>query len=158
MNHNHEKWMKYAIKLAKNAFIEKEIPIGAVLILNNKIIGEGWNQCIKNNDPTAHAEIIALRQGGKKIANYRMLNTILYVTLEPCLMCIGAIIHARIFHLVCGAYKKKNKLIKVVKNSNIIKYNNHSVIFTYGILSQKCSDQIINFFINKRKDKINKNL
>ncbi|WP_343189243.1 tRNA adenosine(34) deaminase TadA [Buchnera aphidicola (Chaitoregma tattakana)] len=102
--------MKKALILAKKAKNINEVPIGAILVLNNKIVATGYNKSIKNNDPTAHAEVIALRKGGQLLKNYRLLNTTLYVTMQPCLMCAGAIINSRIYKLVYGTsshdYKK----------------------------------------------------
>lgn len=133
-------WMQQALKLAEFAASKDEVPIGAVLVLDNQIIGEGWNQPIATNDPTAHAEIIALRQGAQKINNYRLINTTLYVTLEPCTMCIGAMIHARIKRLVFGAYDSKNTGSRFPAGIN----------YTGGILQQECSDLLIGFFKNRR--------
>lgn len=132
-------WMQQALKLAKLAAAKNEVPVGAILVLDNKIIGEGWNQPIISNDPTAHAEIIALRQGSQNINNYRLINTTLYVTLEPCAMCIGAMLHARIKRLVFGAYDSKdtNKL-------------NHNIPYAGGILQQECSDLLTEFFQKRR--------
>ena len=87
---NHEYWMRHALNLAQRAWDEGEVPVGAVLVHNNQVIGEGWNRPIGRHDPTAHAEIMALRQGGLVLQNYRLLETTLYVTLEPCVMCSGA--------------------------------------------------------------------
>src|SRR5438046_2614260 len=89
-------WMQRAILLAKNAAEQEEVPVGAVLVAGDSLLGEGSNQPIGQCDPSAHAEMIALRQGAKKINNYRLVDTTLYVTLEPCLMCVGAIVHARV--------------------------------------------------------------
>ncbi|HXK00379.1 MAG TPA: tRNA adenosine(34) deaminase TadA [Buchnera sp. (in: enterobacteria)] len=148
-NKDHKYWMKYALKLALIAKKKGEIPVGAILVFKKKIIGEGWNTSIQNNDPTAHAEIIALRQGGKKLKNYRLLNTTLYVTLEPCIMCFGAIMHSRIKHLVFGAKEKTNKisvLKKYLKNNNI----NYTFSITESILIEDCSDLLNQFFKKKR--------
>ena len=98
--HNHEYWMRHALTLAQRAWDEGEVPVGAVLVHNNQVIGEGWNRPIGRHDPTAHAEIMALRQGGLVLQNYRLLDTTLYVTLEPCVMCSGAMVHSRIGTLV----------------------------------------------------------
>lgn len=141
--------MKHALKLALIAKKKGEVPVGAVLVFKKKIIGEGWNASIHNNDPTAHAEIIALRQGGKKLKNYRLLNTTLYVTLEPCIMCFGAIIHSRIKNLVFGAKEKTNKigiLKKYLKDNHL----NHKFSITESVLVEECSNLLNQFFKKKR--------
>ncbi|SBT81915.1 tRNA-specific adenosine deaminase [secondary endosymbiont of Trabutina mannipara] len=146
MNYSDKLWMNHALMLTERAEVEEEIPVGAVLILNGNIIGEGWNSSIGHNDPTAHAEIIALRQGGQRIKNYRLLESIMYVTLEPCIMCAGAMIHARISRLVFGAKAKKNgaagSFLNILKNKNI----NHKIIINSGIQAQQCSLQLSKFF------------
>ncbi|WP_343153960.1 tRNA adenosine(34) deaminase TadA [Buchnera aphidicola (Mindarus keteleerifoliae)] len=144
-----EYWMKYSLKLAKLSEKNREIPVGAILILNDKIIGKGFNSSIKNNDPTAHAEIVALRSGSKKIKNYRLLNTTLYVTLEPCIMCLGAIIHSRINRLVFGT--KNNRQIINIKD--IINYKKKFNQIKNLDLQNKCSIILKNFFCKKRKNK-----
>lgn len=150
MYYNYEYWMRYAIMLASRSESISEIPVGAVLVLNNNIIGEGYNSAIKNHDPTAHAEIIALRQAGTKIVNYRLLNTIMYVTLEPCIMCAGAMIHARISCLVFGANNRNTgaagSLIDMFNYHGI----NHRITVIKGILKQDCSLKIKNFFLKRR--------
>ncbi len=102
-----EYWMRQALSLAQRAQEEGEVPVGALLVLDNQVIGEGWNRPIGRHDPTAHAEIMALRQGGAVLQNYRLLNATLYVTLEPCVMCAGAMVHSRIRRLVYGAADEK---------------------------------------------------
>lgn len=102
-----EYWMRRALTLAQRAWEQGEVPVGAVLVQGDRVIGEGWNRPIGQHDPTAHAEIMALRQGGKVLENYRLLNTTLYVTLEPCIMCAGAMVHSRIGRLVYGAHDVK---------------------------------------------------
>lgn len=104
---SHEYWMRHALTLAKRAWDEREVPVGAVLVHNNRVIGEGWNRPIGRHDPTAHAEIMALRQGGLVMQNYRLIDATLYVTLEPCVMCAGAMIHSRIGRVVFGARDAK---------------------------------------------------
>ena len=104
---SHEYWMRHAMTLAKRAWDEREVPVGAVLVHNNRVIGEGWNRPIGRHDPTAHAEIMALRQGGLVMQNYRLIDATLYVTLEPCVMCAGAMIHSRIGRVVFGARDAK---------------------------------------------------
>ncbi|WP_343192774.1 tRNA adenosine(34) deaminase TadA [Buchnera aphidicola (Taiwanaphis decaspermi)] len=145
------KWMSVALEQAKKAKNSNEIPVGSLLILSNIVIGSGYNLSIKQNDPTAHAEIITLRNAGKFIKNYRLLQTTLYVTLEPCLMCIGAIINSRIKKLVFGAYSyKKNKsIINILKLLNI----KNKMKIKGGVLKNKCSSLLKNFFKGKRNIK-----
>ncbi len=143
-------WMRHAIYLAKNAKKNGEVPVGAVLTLNKKIIGEGWNSSIINNDPSSHAEIIALHHGGKFTKNYRLLNSILYVTLEPCIMCAGALINARISRLVFGTKSKKTgsagSSINIL-NDPII---NHNILITSNVLEKECSTLLSDFFKSLR--------
>ncbi|CAL4321491.1 tRNA-specific adenosine deaminase [Buchnera aphidicola (Eriosoma lanigerum)] len=148
---NDEYWMNQAIQLAYLSEIVGEIPIGSILILNNKIIGCGRNNSISKNDPTGHAEIIALRQGGKFLNNYRLLNTTLYVTLEPCLMCFSAIFLSRISNLVYGAHDNSNN--KCCFKQHLLKhiFVNSSLKIKSGILELKCSTMIKKFFHKKRK-------
>ncbi len=143
-------WMQQAIELAQHAKSQHEIPVGAILVLNNEIIGEGWNQPIGSTDSTAHAEIIALRNAAKKLNNYRLLNTTLYVTLEPCIMCVGAMIHARIKHLVFGAYDPKAGAIQSVFNLLDNKQLNHKISYQGGILKQECGELLTRFFEERR--------
>ena len=93
---NHEDYMKEALDLARKALLKGEVPVGAIIVLNNKIIGRGYNQSIATNDPSAHAEVVALRDAGNTCKNYRLNKATIYTTLEPCLMCTGALIHSRI--------------------------------------------------------------
>lgn len=130
-------FMTRALELAQHAASINEVPVGAVLVLNNEIISEGFNCPISTNDPTAHAEIIALRRAPEKLNNYRLLNTTLYVTLEPCLMCMGAMTHARVQRLVFGA-------------SDLRESANHIVETTSGVLKEECSEILKQFFYNKR--------
>jgi tRNA(adenine34) deaminase len=137
-------WMQHAIHLAKTAEENGEVPIGAVLIVNNEIIGEGWNQPIKNSDPTAHAEIIALRAAAKHLNNYRLLDSTLYVTLEPCIMCVGAIIQARVKHVVFGAYDKR---FGATNHTHTV---NHQVVYEGGVMAEECGNLLSEFFRKKR--------
>ena len=102
-----ESWMRYAIRLAQRAETAGEVPVGAVLIKNETVLAEGWNAVIETHDSSAHAEIAAIRRAGKVLENYRLIDTTLYVTLEPCVMCMGAISHARVKRLVFGAFDEK---------------------------------------------------
>lgn len=99
--------MRRALELAQHAALENEVPIGALLVLDEEVIGEGWNRPISEHDPTAHAEIVALRAGARRLRNYRLENSTLYVTLEPCAMCIGAALNARVSRVVFGAWDQK---------------------------------------------------
>ncbi|AGJ61179.1 tRNA-specific adenosine deaminase [Candidatus Moranella endobia PCVAL] len=145
-----EFWMRQAISLAERAEADGEVPVGAVLVLNDQIISEGWNSSIRNHDPTAHAEIIALRQGGRRIGNYRLLNTAMYVTLEPCIMCAGAIIHARIGRVVFGARDSKNSAAGSLLNVLVHPGINHHILITGSVLAPACADQLNNFFRHRR--------
>lgn len=142
--------MRQAIMLAERAEVDGEVPVGAVLVLNDDAIGEGWNRSIGHHDPTAHAEMIALRQGGGKVRNYRLLGAVMYVTLEPCVMCTGAMIHARIGRLVFGARDKKTGAAGSLMNVLCHPGVNHRVMLTAGILALACSAQISDFFRRRR--------
>ena len=145
-----EYWMRQAILLANKAESLDEVPVGAVLVYDNAVIGEGWNQPIGLNDPTAHAEIMALRAAAQAVKNYRLVNTTLYVTLEPCAMCVGAITHARIQRLVYGAADPKTgaagSALDVLNNDKL----NHKVELTKGVLEKECGDLLKSFFAKRR--------
>jgi tRNA(adenine34) deaminase len=142
-------WLKKALVLARTAANENEVPVGAVVVLNDEIIGEGYNQSIKTKDPTAHAEIIALRRAATFIDNYRLANTTLYTTLEPCAMCAGAFIHARIKRLVFGAYDNKAGFVK--HNSQLLDIkSNHQVVWEGGLLATECLTILQQFFRARR--------
>lgn len=143
--------MKYALILANQAKFLGEIPVGAVLIFDNRIIGAGFNSSIAKHDPTAHAEILALQEAGKYLRNYRLINTTLYVTLEPCIMCLGAITHSRIKRLVFGTKHLKNnkKLYNNINFLNEIKKRN-KIKVDESIYHKKCTNLIKTFFKNKR--------
>ncbi|PLR34812.1 tRNA adenosine(34) deaminase TadA [Chimaeribacter coloradensis] len=147
---NHEFWMRHALTLAQRAQDEGEVPVGAVLVLDNKPIGEGWNRPIGRHDPTAHAEIMALRQGGQVMQNYRLLEATLYVTLEPCVMCAGAMVHSRIGRLVYGADDLKTgaagSLLDVLRHPGM----NHQVAIESGVLADACSAMLSDFFRLRR--------
>ncbi len=130
-------WMKEALKLAKRAAAEGEVPVGAVLVLEGQKIAEGWNRTIGLCDPSAHAEIMALRAGAEHLQNHRLVDTTLYVSLEPCSMCAGALRHARIKRLVFGAYDSKVG-------------DNHQIIVTGGILAED-SQKVLQAFFRARR-------
>ena len=149
-----ERWMEQALALAERAEQAGEVPVGALIVKDNELIGEGFNQPITDNDPTAHAEIIALRQAAKNISNYRITsNTTLYVTLEPCIMCAGAIVHARINRVVFAAFDPKTgaagSVFSLLANEN----NNHQVEVKGGVLEEKAAVQIRQFFRLRRQSK-----
>lgn len=135
-------WMTHALSLAVRAENEGEVPIGAVLVSENKLLAEGWNQPICTHDPTAHAEIVVLRKASQVIQNYRLVGTTLYVTLEPCVMCLGAMIHARVKRLVFGAFDSRAGAVGSVK---------HRLEWQGGILQEECSTLLKTFFKKKRK-------
>ena len=143
-------WMSVAIELAKQAGESGEVPVGAVLILDNKIIGKGRNQSIELNDPSAHAEIQALREAGSKIGNYRLNGSKIYVTIEPCTMCMGALVHARIEKLIFGAREPKSGAASAV--NDILEKNsfNHKFKVIEGVLEDECSQLMRNFFRARR--------
>ncbi|MDA3978685.1 tRNA adenosine(34) deaminase TadA [Gallibacterium sp. AGMB14963] len=152
MTEQDQKFMQYALSLADKAAAMGEIPVGAVLVdEQGNILAEGWNQSITLSDPTAHAEIIALRQAGQKIQNYRLLNTTLYVTLEPCPMCAGAILHSRIKRLVFGAMDYKTGAIGSRFHLFEDYRMNHVVEITAGVLAEQCSNKISQFFQQRRE-------
>ncbi|MBL1141837.1 MAG: tRNA adenosine(34) deaminase TadA [Proteobacteria bacterium] len=146
----HEKWMQRAFKLAEKAKSQDEVPVGAVIVLEDKIIGEGWNQPISANDPAAHAEIIALRNAGNNIGNYRLPDATMYVTLEPCAMCAGAIVHARLAKLIYATDDPKTGACGSIFNLLQTEELNHKVEIEKGILEEECRTLIQDFFKVKR--------
>ena len=153
MKQQDEYRMRHALGLARRAWEQGEVPVGAVLVQNDRVIGEGWNRPIGQHDPTAHAEIMALRQGGKILENYRLLDTTLYVTLEPCVMCAGAMVHSRIGRLVYGAHDIKSgaagSLLDVLGHPGM----NHQVELHSGVLAEECAAMLSDFFRMRREQK-----
>jgi tRNA(adenine34) deaminase len=135
---NDEQYMRRALELANRAQDEGEVPIGAVLVLEDEIIGEGWNRPIAASDPTAHAEIQAMRAAALGRRNYRLTGASLYVTLEPCEMCVGAMFHARIARAVYGATDPKKQVLK------------NQVVLQGGVLAAECGSLLSKFFAAKR--------
>jgi tRNA(adenine34) deaminase len=146
-----EKWMQIAIQEAIKAEKENEVPVGAVLVKDGHVIARAHNQSISSNDPTAHAEIQLIRTAGKKLKNYRLTGTSLYVTLEPCAMCLGAIMHARVESIVYGAHDPKTGVCG--SSENLIDANcfNHKIDLVSGVLENECKHLLKNFFISRRK-------
>jgi tRNA(adenine34) deaminase len=147
---NDENWMKYALDLAERAEREGEVPVGAVIVENNEIIGEGWNRPVTTNDPTAHAEMVALRAAAGIKANYRLPGTTLYVTLEPCVMCCGAIFHARVGRVVFGAYDPKGGAAGSLLNLFDENRLNHHATVDGGIMEYDCARLMTSFFEKRR--------
>ena len=146
-------FMERAIELAEIARDIGEVPVGSVVVRENEIIGEGYNSCIRLSDPSAHAEMIALKNAAKFQRNYRLVDCDLYVTIEPCLMCYGAMIHARVKHLFFGADEPKAGVVK----SNPISLDkinlNHKIKFSGGMMRERCGYLMQNFFHARRKTK-----
>ena len=142
--------MREALVQAKKALKKGEVPIGAVVVLGDEIIGRGHNQPITMKDPTAHAEIIALKEASNRLENYRLNEAIIYTTLEPCLMCAGALVHARIKKVIFAAQDTKSGV--VVNNGGLIQseFLNHKVSFEGGILEKQASKLLKDFFLEKR--------
>ena len=148
-----QKWMNYALSLADKADELDEIPVGAVLVKDDQIIAQGWNLSIGNHDACGHAEIRVIREAGKQVQNYRLIDCTLYVTLEPCPMCAGALVHARIKRLVYGASDYKTGAAGSVFNLVRSEKLNHQLEVTAGVLSQLCATKISDFFKRRRKEK-----
>ena len=148
---NDEYWMQYALKLALKAEELGEVPVGAVLVKDGQVIAEAFNQPISLCDPTAHAEILVLRLAAKSLSNYRLLNTTMFVTLEPCAMCAMSLIHARVERVVFGAYDPKTGAAGSVYTILGTDKLNHQIDVTPAVLEQECSDILQQFFKQKRK-------
>lgn len=151
--HNHEFFMAQALQEAKKAYALAEVPVGAVVVLDGEVIGRGFNQPITGHDPCAHAEVMALRDAAHHIKNYRLLDADLYVTVEPCTMCSGAIVHARIKRLIFAALEPKAGVVcsqmKVFEQG----YFNHEVAVVSGVLAQESSELMQDFFKMRRAQK-----
>jgi tRNA(adenine34) deaminase len=148
-----EYWMEQALKLADQAASEGEVPVGAVLVLDNEIIGQGYNSPISCCDPTAHAEIKAIRDACQKQANYRLPRASLYVTLEPCSMCAGAIVHARIERVIYAATEPKSGVVESQNSFFEQDFLNHSVKVESGVLGALASQKMSDFFQFRREQK-----
>jgi tRNA(adenine34) deaminase len=147
---SHEFFMSRALELARQAEAMGEVPVGAVIVKDNIIVAEGFNRPISGSDPTAHAEIVAMRAAAQVLGSYRLLNTTLYVTLEPCAMCAGAMVHARIQNLVFGASDPRagaaGSVFNIVQSTAL----NHRVAIEGGILGDECGALLKAFFIARR--------
>ncbi|MGB9429789.1 MAG: tRNA adenosine(34) deaminase TadA [Gammaproteobacteria bacterium] len=143
-------WMQAALELARHAQAAGEVPVGAVVVKDGAVIGRGWNHPIAAHDPTAHAEIIAMREAAGVLGNYRLTDTALYVTLEPCAMCAGAMVHARVKRLVFGASDPRAGAAGSVFNLVQTTVLNHSLEVTGGVLAEACGDVLKRFFAERR--------
>ena len=140
-----------ALKLARRAEKAGEVPVGAVLVKDDELIAEGWNQPITSHDATSHAEIMAMREAGIKLNNYRLVDTTMYVSLEPCSMCVGAMIHARVAKVVYGASEPRTGALGGA--FNLLEANQHNHIFdvTSGVMAEESRELLQNFFQSRRK-------
>jgi tRNA(adenine34) deaminase len=148
-----ELWMEEALRAAQRALEEGEVPVGAIVVHQGKLIGQGWNRNLGESDPTAHAEIIALRQAGAKLGNHRLGDCELFVTIEPCPMCAGAAVHARLKRLVYGADDPKagavRSMMEVVNHPQL----NHQMEVREGVLAGRCAEMLQSFFRIRREER-----
>jgi tRNA(Arg) A34 adenosine deaminase TadA len=153
MQHSDEYFMQQALRLAERAAEQQEVPVGAVVVLDGEIVGEGCNAPIGSCDPTAHAEVLAIREACQRVGNYRLPEATLYVTIEPCTMCCGAIVHSRIRRLVFGA--REPKAGAVLSQNRLLEHAamNTRVEVTSDVLAESCSGLISSFFDLRRKKK-----
>ena len=145
------RWMQCALDLAARARTQGEVPVGALVVLDGIVVGEGWNRPIGSHDASAHAEINALRDAGARLGNYRLPGATLYVTLEPCVMCAGAIVHARIAQVVYGADDPKTGAAGSVFDTLLSDRHNHRVQVRAGVLADRAGDLLREFFRERRR-------
>ena len=145
-----ERFMRAALDLARRAQERGEVPVGAVVVLDDAIVGEGFNQPIAAHDPTAHAEIVALRDAARRIRNYRLPGATLYVTIEPCQMCVGALVHARVARIVYGASEPKAGALESAMRAHEHPSLNHRLVAVGGVLEDECREVIQGFFEERR--------
>ena len=145
-----EGFMREALDLAFESMDLGEVPVGALIVIDGKVVGRGGNRCIGNLDPTAHAEIIALRDASKFLGNYRLPSAELFVTLEPCTMCVGAIIHARIKRVVFAALDSRSGAVCSCSETFDKKYHNHHVEWAHGLLAEESGNLLRSFFLERR--------
>lgn len=153
MSESHEFYMQQALELADQAEAMGEVPVGALVVYNNEVIGRGFNQVITQADPSAHAEMLALREAAQYLRNYRLLDTTLYVTLEPCPMCAGLLVHGRVSRLVYGAADPKTGACGSVLDLTRHVAANHQLEVEGGILQEPCADKLSSFFRHRRAAK-----
>jgi tRNA(adenine34) deaminase len=147
---NDELWMEEALRSAQRALETGEVPVGAVVVCSGRIVGRGWNRSIEDNDPTAHAEIVALREAGANVNNYRLEECELFVTIEPCAMCAGAMVHARIKRLIYGADDAKAGAVRSVMQLLEHRAMNHRMEVRGGVLAGRCAELMQSFFRDRR--------
>ena len=150
LSNDHEHWMRYALELARRAAAEGEVPVGAVVVKDGQVVGEGANAPVSSHDPSAHAEVIALRAAAQKLGNYRLDGCTLYVTLEPCTMCSGAMLHARVDTVVYGAAEPKTGAAGSVLNVFGYSEINHQTTVVRGVLAEECAAVLAQFFQQRR--------
>jgi tRNA(adenine34) deaminase len=147
-----ELWMEEALRVAQRALDAGEVPVGAVVVHAGKIVGRGWNRNLTDVDPTAHAEILALREAGARVGNHRLGDCELFATIEPCAMCAGAMVHARLKRLVYGADDPKagavHSVLQVLNHPRL----NHQMEVSQGVLAQRCADLLQSFFRKRREE------
>ena len=146
-------WMKKALALAHKAEAAGEVPVGAVLVKDDQLIAEGWNQPIISHDATSHAEIMALRAAGEKLKNYRLIGTTMYVTLEPCSMCVGAMIHARVAKIVYAASEPRSGALGGAFNLLEANQHNHDFEIISGVMATESKTLLQNFFRSRRNSR-----
>jgi tRNA(adenine34) deaminase len=147
----HATFMAAALEQAQLALAAGEVPVGAVLVVDGAIVARGFNQPIRSIDPTAHAEVLALREAARAVGNYRLTGSTMYVTVEPCLMCVGALVHARVGEVVFGATEPKSGALVSVVRAHETPGLNHRFTVTSGVLEEQCREVIQQFFRDKRK-------
>lgn len=150
---NDRYFMTLALEQGRLAFAAGEVPVGAVVVLAGQVIGKGYNQPITSLDPSAHAEVVALRDAAKNIGNYRVMDATLYVTVEPCTMCIGLLVHSRIKRLVYGTTEPKAGVVESAANLLDSPFFNHKIESTGGVLAIEASSLMSDFFALRRKNK-----
>jgi tRNA(adenine34) deaminase len=146
-----EYWMQKALELARKAEAAGEVPVGAVIVKDDELIAEGWNHPITSHDATSHAEIMAMRAAGEKLKNYRLIDTVMYVTLEPCSMCVGAMIHARISKVIYGASEPRTGALGGAFDLLDANQHNHAFDVVSGVLKEESKVLLQNFFQARRK-------
>jgi tRNA(adenine34) deaminase len=149
-NHNDELWMAEALRCAQRALEMGEVPVGAIVVSGGRIVGRGCNRNICDQDPTAHAEVLALREAGAALGNHRLVDCDLFVTIEPCAMCAGALVHARVRRLVYGADDPKAGAVHSVMNGLNHPAMNHKIEVLGGVLAGHCAEVLQHFFRSKR--------